>query len=50
MPFKRTPHWATRELHQFLLERARTPFSWGANDCCLFAADTAIDSEGRPYR
>lgn len=39
MPLKRTQHWATREYHQFLLDRAHTPFTWGANDCCLFPAD-----------
>ena len=43
MPLKRTPHWATRELHTFLLERAHKPFAWGTNDCCVFAAD-AIQS------
>ncbi|MFZ0662535.1 MAG: hypothetical protein WAM66_07585 [Acidobacteriaceae bacterium] len=43
MPLKRTTHWAAREFHQFLLARAATPFAWGANDCCLFAAD-AIES------
>lgn len=39
MPLTRTPHWATREYHQFLLARARAPFAWGVNDCCLFPAD-----------
>ena len=39
MQLTRTPHWATRELHQFLLERTHAPFTWGANDCCFFAAD-----------
>jgi hypothetical protein len=39
MPLTRTPHWATRELHQFLLARAQQPFAWGTNDCCLFPAD-----------
>jgi hypothetical protein len=43
MPLIRTPHWATREFHQFLLKRAREPFEWGINDCSLFAAD-AIQS------
>ena len=43
MPLTRTPHWATRELHQFLLDRAPLPFAWGTNDCSLFAAD-AIQS------
>ena len=40
---KRTTHWATREFHQFLLEREKLPFAWGTNDCCLFPAD-AIQS------
>ena len=39
MPLTRTPHWATREFHQFLLVRAKEPFIWGKNDCSLFAAD-----------
>lgn len=39
MPLTRTPHWATRELHDFLLQRANQPFRWGRNDCSLFAAD-----------
>ncbi|HEV2463539.1 MAG TPA: hypothetical protein VGT04_07030 [Acidobacteriaceae bacterium] len=43
MPLTRTPHWATREFHQFLVARAREPFAWGKNDCCLFVAD-AIQS------
>jgi hypothetical protein len=43
MPLTRTEHWATREFHAFLLDRARTPFAWGTNDCCLFPAD-AIES------
>jgi hypothetical protein len=36
---KRTEHWATREFHDFLLARAKEPFAWGTNDCCLFPAD-----------
>lgn len=43
MPLIRTPHWATREYHKFLLARAHTPFAWGVNDCCIFPAD-AIQS------
>src|SRR6185437_11886108 len=39
MPLTRTKHWATRELHRFLLSRAQVPFAWGVNDCCLFPAD-----------
>jgi hypothetical protein len=39
MPIKRLEHWDTTHLHQFLLERRKTPFKWGEHDCCLFAAD-----------
>lgn len=39
MPLTRTPHWATRELHDHLLDRANAPHEYGVNDCCLFAAD-----------
>jgi hypothetical protein len=39
MSLKRTPHWPTREYHDFLLSRARQPFEWGTNDCASFAAD-----------
>jgi hypothetical protein len=38
MALTRTPHWATRELDQFLINNAKTPFQWGVLDCCLFAA------------
>jgi hypothetical protein len=43
MSLTRTEHWATREFHAFLLDRAKIPFAWGINDCCLFPAD-AIQS------
>jgi hypothetical protein len=43
MPLTRTPHWATREFHTFLIERAHTLFAWGLNDCCMFASN-AIQS------
>lgn len=36
---KRTLHWYREEFHQFLMEREKTPFAWGTNDCCLFPAD-----------
>ncbi len=39
MTIKRLEHWDTTHLHQFLLERRKTPFKWGGHDCCLFAAD-----------
>jgi hypothetical protein len=38
MAIKRIDKWATA-LHNFLLSRAKTPFAWGTNDCCLVAAD-----------
>jgi hypothetical protein len=46
MPLKRTQHWATRELHDFLLARASQPFAWGTNDCCMFAADAVCSFTG----
>ena len=39
MPLTRTPHWATRELPEFIASRQAKPFAWGSNDCCLIAAD-----------
>jgi hypothetical protein len=43
MPLKRTPHWATREFHDYLLAAKDRPFEWGQHDCCLSAAN-AIQS------
>lgn len=43
MPLKRTNSWDTGEFHEFLETRAKAPFAWGTNDCCLFPAD-AIQS------
>jgi hypothetical protein len=43
MPLKRKQFWDTRHYHQFLLDRAKTPFAWGNNDCATFAAD-AVES------
>lgn len=39
MPLTRTPHWDTREYHQFLLANHKTPFKFGTFDCCLFPAN-----------
>jgi hypothetical protein len=39
MALPRKQHWETRAFHEFLLSRAHTPFTWGDNDCALFAAD-----------
>ncbi len=33
------PHWDTRLFNDFLLSRAKTPFTWGTHDCATFAAD-----------
>lgn len=35
---KRHSDWAKR-LREFEESRSATPFAWGTNDCCLFAAD-----------
>jgi hypothetical protein len=43
---KRVQHWATRSFHQFLMARAKTPFSWGNNDCALWAADGILAQTG----
>ncbi|WP_263378698.1 DUF6950 family protein [Granulicella paludicola] len=40
MPIKRTEHWATRELDQYLRDHAKDEFRWGVQDCCLFAANS----------
>ncbi|MBS0427612.1 MAG: hypothetical protein JSR41_10040 [Proteobacteria bacterium] len=34
----RTRNWQAA-LSTFIAERRSTPFAWGSNDCCLFAAD-----------
>jgi outer membrane protein assembly factor BamA len=35
------------ELVRFIEERRSQPFAWGANDCCLFAADWVARATGR---
>lgn len=37
--------WQTR-LSDLLRARARMPFAWGSNDCCLFAADAVLAMTG----
>jgi hypothetical protein len=37
--------WQMR-LSAFVCERYRTPFVWGLNDCCLFAADAVVAITG----
>lgn len=39
MSIKRIESWATRELHQFLVDNTKTKFQWGIFDCCLMAAN-----------
>jgi hypothetical protein len=34
----RVNNWP-RVLHEFVISRARTPFEWGKQDCCMFVAD-----------
>jgi hypothetical protein len=46
MALQKKEHWQTRAYHAFLLERARVPFAWGANDCALFAADGILAITG----
>ncbi len=46
MALQRKEHWQTRDFHAFLLERVHTSFSWGINDCCLFAADAILAITG----
>ena len=36
---QRKESWDTVHLHQFLLGNANTPYKWGSQDCCTFAAD-----------
>jgi hypothetical protein len=33
-------------LAQFVAERARTPFAWGVNDCCLMSCDAVLGYTG----
>lgn len=46
MTLKRQTRWITRAYHRFLMERAKAPFKWGANDCALFAADGVLAITG----
>ncbi len=36
---KRLPNWDTKLLPEFVVQRRKMPFAWGANDCCILAAD-----------
>ena len=42
---RRLDDWPAR-LRRFLEDRKRTPFAWGRNDCCLFAADAVLAITG----
>jgi len=46
MPLAKKEHWQTRANHEFLLTHAQTPFVWGSNDCCLFAANAILAITG----
>lgn len=45
--------WRAR-LDALVAERMHAPFTWGANDCCMFAADAALAVSGfdfaKPFR
>lgn len=45
MSLPRLPDWRLR-LDALIWERRRQPFAWGANDCCLFAADAVLAITG----
>jgi hypothetical protein len=36
-------------LSEFVESRRGIPFSWGENDCCLFAADSVLKITGHDY-
>lgn len=50
---RRKEDWPAR-LTAFVAGRRRTPFAWGRNDCCLFAADAVAAMTGvdpaKPWR
>lgn len=37
------------ELAAFIKSRKSTPFQWGTNDCCLFAADAVLAMTGEDF-
>ncbi len=45
-PLVRLSDWPER-LHAFVESRRLLPFAWGANDCCLFAADAVLALTGQ---
>jgi len=40
------PHDWPERLHAFIEARRRSPFAWGSNDCCIFAADWVLGCTG----
>lgn len=42
---RRLPDWQLR-LEEFVRRRRKAPFSWGDNNCCLFAADFVLATTG----
>lgn len=44
-PITRRPDWAA-QLHALLAARARAPFAWGSQDCCLFVCDAIAAMTG----
>jgi hypothetical protein len=42
---RRHDNWPTL-LAAFIEERRHSPFAWGSNDCCLFAADWVLQVTG----
>lgn len=45
-PYPRLPDWPER-LTALVEARRDTPFAWGCQDCCLFAADAVLAITGR---
>lgn len=43
---RRSHDWPSG-LALFLLNNRKTPFEWGKNDCCLFAADAIVAMGGK---
>lgn len=41
-PTQTVPVDGHERLHAFIRDRMRTPFEWGVQDCCLFAADAHL--------
>ena len=46
MRTRRINKWQTA-LDELVAARSKAPFAWGANDCCLFAADAVLAITGR---